>query len=136
MKKSKQEITGPSFHDQLRTQLEQECNDLKRFIQSTEQELMDLSSDILGDVGPDQELLIERSSRYRERLKVVNQAFERMRGGSFGRCVLCEEPIPQKRLEALPTACYCRDCQEQLERDEPQIHNAMFNWRRGIIRSQ
>lgn len=136
MKKSKQETPEPSFHDQLRIQLEQECNDLKRLIQSTEQELIGFISDILGDVGPDQELLIEKSSRYRERLKVVNQAFERMREGSFGRCALCEEPIARKRLEALPTARYCRDCQEQIERDEPQPQDAIFNWRRGIVRPQ
>lgn len=134
MKNSKRESVKASLQDQLRVQLEQECSDLKRLIKTTEQELIGLTSansDLLGDVGPDQERLIEKSCRYRERLKAVNHAFERIRDGSFGRCALCEEPIAQKRLEALPTARYCRDCQEQMERDQPQPHNMLFHWSQG-----
>ncbi len=134
MKKIKREKPQPSFYDQLRIKLEQERIDLQRLIQSTEKELLKLVSDnpeILGDIGPDQERLIEKSSRYRERLAVVKHAFERIRDGSFGRCALCEEPIAPKRLEALPTARYCRECQEQVERCEPQVSNSVFDWRRG-----
>jgi DnaK suppressor protein len=130
----------PSFYDRLRVRLDEERSDLIRLIHRTEQQLLRVSSttgDLLGDVGPDQELLIERSSRYRERLKVVNQALERMREGGFGRCVLCDDAIAQKRLEALPTARYCRDCQEQLERGEqPPPNEPVSNWSRSIVRCQ
>lgn len=128
MKNIKRTHPQPSFHDQLRIRLEQERIDLQRLIQSAEKELMKLASaspDVPGDITWDQEGLIEKSRRYRERIKALNQAFERIRNGSFGRCGLCEEPIAQKRLAALPTAHYCRECQEQLEREEPLAQNRL-----------
>ena len=36
--------------------------------------------------------------------------------GSYGLCLDCGEPISLKRLEILPWALRCRDCQELLER--------------------
>lgn len=31
-------------------------------------------------------------------------------------CVECSDPIPAKRLAAVPNAIYCRNCQERRER--------------------
>ncbi len=54
-------------------------------------------------------------SRERELLRQVEAALERIRDGSFGTCLRCEEVIAPKRLAAVPWAALCRECQEQLE---------------------
>ena len=54
-------------------------------------------------------------------LRLVNEALDRLRSGDYGVCQACEEPIPAKRLRALPWARYCITCQEtvgtQMDRD-------------------
>jgi len=54
-------------------------------------------------------------------LRLVEEALDRMVSGDYGVCLCCEEPIPAKRLAALPWARYCVACQEreghQLDRD-------------------
>ena len=46
----------------------------------------------------------------------VDAALDRMEEGTFGLCRACEEPIETKRLEAVPGAKYCLDCQELADR--------------------
>lgn len=40
----------------------------------------------------------------RRLLAEVEEALERLRGGTYGRCLSCGRPIPEGRLEALPWA--------------------------------
>ena len=35
-------------------------------------------------------------------LTEIEQALERLDNGTYGKCVVCGEPIPEKRLEAIP----------------------------------
>jgi DnaK suppressor protein len=46
-------------------------------------------------------------------LRLVDEALDRLSSGDYGFCLNCEEPIPPKRLAALPWARYCVPCQEQ-----------------------
>ncbi len=48
-------------------------------------------------------------------LTEVNQALERIEKGTYGLCVNCGKPIPEKRLEAIPWAARDAKCQEELE---------------------
>lgn len=48
-------------------------------------------------------------------LTEIEQALERLDHGTYGKCVVCEEPIPEKRLEAIPWAARCIKDEEQLE---------------------
>ena len=45
-------------------------------------------------------------------LRLVEEALDRLEAGDYGTCLACEEPIPAKRLRALPWASYCIPCQE------------------------
>jgi|SRR5579864_2892222 len=45
-------------------------------------------------------------------LRLVDEALDRLQSGDYGVCLGCEEPIPPKRLRALPWARYCVPCQE------------------------
>lgn len=44
-------------------------------------------------------------------LVLVDEALARLAAGRFGRCVRCGRPIAAERLEALPWAARCIDCQ-------------------------
>lgn len=43
----------------------------------------------------------------------LNAALGRVDDGTYGICRKCREPISQTRLEALPAAVLCIDCQRQ-----------------------
>jgi DnaK suppressor protein len=50
-------------------------------------------------------------------LRMIEAALDRLNSGDFGTCLACEEPIPAKRLKALPWARYCVNCQETIGAD-------------------
>jgi len=45
----------------------------------------------------------------------IEIALEKMQAGSFGLCEICEKNIPLARLQALPYATNCIDCQTKKE---------------------
>jgi len=47
-------------------------------------------------------------------LRMIEEALDRLDSGDFGICQACEEPIPPKRLKALPWARYCVTCQDSI----------------------
>jgi DnaK suppressor protein len=59
------------------------------------------------------EFLFHQSDEHRRLLQLVSQALERVRDGTYGQCVACEEDVQQKRLEAVPWARHCIACQEK-----------------------
>lgn len=48
---------------------------------------------------------------FEKRLEAINKALERIKNGTYGICVNCGKPIPEKRLEVMPEADRCLDCQ-------------------------
>lgn len=48
-------------------------------------------------------------------LAEIRVALERITQGTYGICAECGDNIPTKRLEALPFAMYCTDCQEYVD---------------------
>ncbi len=63
------------------------------------------------------ELQQEQSVQVNEQalLTEIEQALERLDNGAYGKCVVCGQPIPEKRLEAIPWAARCIKDEEQLE---------------------
>ena len=49
-------------------------------------------------------------------LASIERALERMRNGTYGICEYCSNKIPMARLNALPYATSCVDCQREAER--------------------
>ena len=47
-------------------------------------------------------------------LAEVQQALVRIENGTYGICSNCGEPIPEKRLEAIPWATLCLTCEPEL----------------------
>ena len=52
-----------------------------------------------------------------QQLVLVDEALARLDDGTFGTCVRCGQPIAAERLEALPWAARCIDCQRLAARD-------------------
>jgi len=63
------------------------------------------------------ETVNERSIEVNEQalLSEVEDALRRIDEGTYGKCVNCGQPIPEKRLEAIPWAARDVKCEEQLE---------------------
>jgi len=79
----------------------------------------ELSSTDLADDASDlyqEEVDVGRIADLRERLAAVERAEERLREGRYGISVESGEPIPDERLEAVPTAERTTSEQERLER--------------------
>jgi len=48
-------------------------------------------------------------------LTEVQDALKRIEDGIYGRCIVCGQPIPEKRLEAIPWAARCIQDEQALE---------------------
>lgn len=53
--------------------------------------------------------------RLADRSRALAMARARMLDGTYGICAICGERIPTRRLQALPTATLCVQCQERHE---------------------
>ena len=51
-------------------------------------------------------------------LTLIDEALMRIEDKEYGECQNCEKDIRAKRLQAIPWARYCIDCQELVERGE------------------
>jgi len=68
----------------------------------------------------DREVVIRNLDRTARQLKEVEAALGRIEDETYGVCLLCEEPISEKRLKAVPWAAYCIGCQERAESEHDE----------------
>lgn len=57
-----------------------------------------------------------------ETLRKIDEALVRLEEGTYGVCGTCDDSIAEPRLQALPFASLCRDCQEQHEDEVAARH--------------
>jgi DnaK suppressor protein len=62
-----------------------------------------------------QELALRLGERESQTVADIDQALLRIDEGTYGDCARCGKPIPEARLEALPTARYDAACQTEIE---------------------
>lgn len=78
-------------------------------------ELLDkVSAEDQAPLLHDQAVALHCRSQELRKLKKIGAALERLQTGEFGICQRCEEPIPRRRLLAIPWADHCVPCQERL----------------------
>jgi DnaK suppressor protein len=70
------------------------------------------------------ELMFSLSDAERNTLLQIENALKRMDEGSYGRCANCGKNIALPRLEALPWARFCVDCQELAEKGMLEVDPA------------
>lgn len=61
------------------------------------------------------ELALKLGERESRMIADIDQALLRIKEGSYGLCARCNQPIDDRRLEALPTARYDSTCQTAIE---------------------
>jgi DnaK suppressor protein len=61
------------------------------------------------------ESMFAHSSQNRRQLRLVEMALTRIQDGTFGICAVCYDLIGLKRLQAVPWARLCIECQRRLE---------------------
>jgi DnaK suppressor protein len=59
------------------------------------------------------EFLFHQSDENRRLLQMVEEALDRLKKGTYGLCVSCQGEVQVKRLEAVPWARHCIECQEK-----------------------
>jgi DnaK suppressor protein len=97
--------------DALRKALAGDLSLLKELREQTAGDVVDFALDSAQDEINSQ--LAEVESR---ELASIENALERMRVGHFGVCEGCAERIPMARLNALPYATLCIECQRESEK--------------------
>lgn len=60
-------------------------------------------------------VMLAVSENESKQLTLIDEALRRIEEDEFGICMNCENEITSKRLEAIPWARYCLNCQELVE---------------------
>lgn len=108
--------------DALRERLEAKRQDIldmyKRDLKVGQETSDDGTEDIVDRANNayHRELMFSLSDGERQLLLQVQEALKRFDAGTFGACVHCGESIAMPRLQAVPWARYCIDCQELQEK--------------------
>ena len=71
----------------------------------------DLASDDM-----DRKMLETIGSKDMKRMRLIDSAITRIEQGKYGSCMKCGKKIPRERLEAIPYALMCIECQSADER--------------------
>lgn len=69
-----------------------------------------------ANMAYNRELLFSLSDNEREQLQLVDDALDRLENGDYGLCQHSDQPIPKRRLEAVPWARYRAEIQELAEK--------------------
>lgn len=117
-KKTKKRASGSTiFRKKLVEQQQQIMNLYEHDMKVGQRASDDGAEDIVDRANNsyNREFMFALSDTERQILIEIDQALERLDGGTFGTCTNCQDDIPKARLRALPWARYCVDCQEQVE---------------------
>ena len=113
---------GRRIENQLRNRFTELWTDIRRELNKhSEQQYSDLvqgagdpedaaTADVLVDLN------LAEIDRDAQELRAIQDALARLRRGEYGYCQRCGEEIAPGRLEAMPQATLCVQCQEQIER--------------------
>ena len=64
----------------------------------------------------DKEILFELSGNAHNTIEQIEAALRKIDKGIYGTCEYCRQPIPKKRIKALPFARYCVNCQHSTDK--------------------
>lgn len=117
-KNTKDTLTAAEIKE-IKKQLEELKADAEKRLK--EKKDMDMPEAEVGDPidaasqSLDKEILFELSGNSHNTIGQIEAALRKIEKGIYGRCELCRQPIPKKRIKALPFARYCVHCQTSSE---------------------
>jgi RNA polymerase-binding protein DksA len=101
-----------SLKQEIITNLMAESEDFKALVNDIDpKDLVDIAADDI-----DRKTLEALSVKDTKRLKLIDSALSRITNGRYGLCMRCNKKIPKERLEAIPYAIMCIECQSSDER--------------------
>jgi DnaK suppressor protein len=108
--------------NKFREVLENKQAELAQVLRNREGIVIEKSPDALDEVqnAAERELAIRNLDRESILLRNVRAALHRIDEGTFGVCAHCEEDISLKRLNAVPWAAYCIQCQEIADKSQEE----------------
>lgn len=106
-----------SFRDHLVEHRQEILNLYERDLKAGQASTDEGTEDIVDRANNsyNRELMFSLSDTERNQLLAVDAALARIEEGTYGKCINCSREIGVKRLEAVPWARYCIDCQELAE---------------------
>lgn len=73
-----------------------------------------IDTDVREQVG--HENIEAQVKNLEKKLQLIDQAIKNIKKDKYGICERCHQTIPQKRLELIPEALYCVDCEKKLRK--------------------
>jgi DnaK suppressor protein len=107
-----------ALRERLQNQRAEIINMYKQDLRAGQESADDGTEDIVDRANNayNRELMFSLSDNERATLLQIENALARMDEGSYGRCANCGQTINVLRLEAVPWARFCVDCQELAEK--------------------
>lgn len=113
--------------EKFRQRLLAKRRDLMTGVRGSNVSSMETSADAIQDIADQatsaytKEFLLSIGDAERRMLKQVDEALEKIKREKYGQCEGCGEAINERRLEALPFAKLCINCQEEEERAKSEL---------------
>jgi DnaK suppressor protein len=110
------------FRKMLQEQLRQHSENIR----SEQAVALELADDGVKDsvdlslLDVNREIALRLGERESQMVADIDEALRRIEEGTYGICERCEEPIDERRLEALPTARYDAKCQAAIESEQDE----------------
>jgi DnaK suppressor protein len=113
----------------IEAQLQQQRDEAERELSDLEQQVRESGETLESAEGADnhpgddsdrlaeQERLLTIRSELSARKDDIDLAIQKVAEGGFGQCERCGDDIPTGRLEVLPFARYCVECQEIVDQE-------------------
>lgn len=109
---------GPeTFRSQLMSERARLLEEIGEVIEAPDQMTYGSQAAAASQVFEQQRDLALRD-RATQHLALVDAALDRLDDGTFGRCMRCGRAIAPARLEALPWAAHCIECQTAIDRGQ------------------
>jgi DnaK suppressor protein len=107
-----------ALHARLQKQRDEILDMYKQDLKAGQESADDGTEDIVDRANNayNRELMFSLSDAERTTLLQIENALVRMDEGAYGRCANCGQTINVMRLEAVPWARFCIDCQELAEK--------------------
>jgi len=102
------------YRKRLLAKQEELLHDLSRNREVTDESVDEQAQDMVDRATSayTREFAFSLSESDRKTLLLIEQALLRLDQGTYGTCVHCQGPVQEKRLEAVPWARHCLECQE------------------------
>jgi len=115
-----------ALHDRLQKQKDEIVDMYQQDLRAGKESADENTDDIVDRANNayNRELMFSLSDAERGMLLQVENALNRMTEGTYGVCTSCGNRIALPRLEAVPWARFCIDCQELAEKGLLEVDQA------------